>query len=122
MTTLDKFCLAIKEFEGWKPGSKSFRNKNPGNIKFIGQRLAIAKDAGGFCIFVKYEDGYKTLYTMVYNACAGKSVVYKPTMTILAYFKKYAPSSDKNDPDAYAKFVAKKVGLPVDTQIKKLIS
>jgi len=54
---LDLFCEAIKEHEGWYPGSRSYRNKNPGNIKYIGQKRAVGQDSGGFCIFETYTDG-----------------------------------------------------------------
>lgn len=128
MNLLDKFIDAIKEIEGWFPiskkypiGSRSFRNRNIGNIRFVGQRLAIGKDKDGFAVFKTEEDGRKTLETMIYNAAIGKSRVYKPTDTILQFAQKYAPSFDGNHPKSYATFLAKRTGITINTPISKLI-
>lgn len=131
---LNKFCMAIQKFEDYVPpggkyrdgtiakiGSLSWRNKNPGNIRYIGQSRAIGKDKNNFCIFKTYEDGYAELREMVIRAATGKSKVYKPTMTILDYFNTYAPTSDGNFPRAYAKFVASEIGVDVNFVIGNLI-
>ncbi len=118
---LDSFCLAIQSFEGYYPGSRSFVNRNPGNIRFIGQKSAIGQDHSGFCIFPTYEIGFQALKDLVIAAYSGKSKVYSPDMTLIAFFSKYAPTSDNNDPNAYANFVAKKIEEPVTFQIKNLI-
>lgn len=112
---------AIKVHEGWYPGSRSYRNNNPGNIRFIGQARAIGGDAGGYCIFKTYADGFAALVELLTNAATGKSKVYTPNMSVLDFFKKYAPSADNNSPETYADFVAKKIGVPVSTKIKNLI-
>ena len=116
-----KWASTIQEFEGWKPGSRSFRNNNPGNIRYIGQPSATGKDDKGFCIFKTYQDGFNCLCEILMNACTGKSKVYYPAMTLLQFFEKYAPSSDNNSPDNYAKFVAKRIGVEVNIKIKDLI-
>ena len=122
MKVIDKFCLAIEKMEGYYKGSRSYRNKNCGNLRYIGQKLAIGKDKDGFAIFKTYQDGYNTLKMMVYNACAGKSKIYSPTMTIAQFFALFAPASDKNDPNHYAITVANACGLPVTTPIKNLLT
>lgn len=104
------FCLAIQSFEGYYPNSRSFNNRNPGNIRYIGQKAAIGQDHSGFCIFPTYEIGFQALKDLIIAACSGKSRVYSPDMTLLSFFSKYAPTSDNNDPNAYANFVAKKIG------------
>ena len=126
---LNTFCLAIQEMEGYYPpgtkgfpnGSKSWRNKNPGNIRYIGQKRAVDQDAQKFCIFKTYEDGFLTLKEMIQRAATGASKVYRPEMTFTDFFKVYAPSSDGNYPEKYAKFVAEKCGVSVFTRIKELI-
>ena len=118
---LDLFCRAIQEFEGYYPGSRSFINRNPGNIRFLNQLTAIGQDNLGFCIFPTYEAGYQALKNLIIAACSGKSRVYFPTMSILAFFNKYAPESDNNPTGAYAAFVAKKIGEPITFLIRDLI-
>jgi hypothetical protein len=112
---------AIQVHEGWFPGSRSYRNNNPGNLRFVGQRLAIGSDSSNFCIFKTYADGRATLEQMLINAATGKSSVYRPEMSLLDFFNKYAPSADNNNPGAYAADVARRIGVPVETQIKNLV-
>lgn len=122
MTKISNFCLAIQAHEGYYVGSRSYRDKNPGNLRYIGQRLATGKDAEGFCIFATYEDGFQTLEAMIKNAASGVSEIYNPSDTILQFFEKYAPTSDNNNPSVYAEAVAAKVGVPVTTQLSELLS
>lgn len=116
-----KMAEAIRSKEGWLPGSRSRRNSNPGNFKWCGQFKAIGKDAQGFAIFPDDETGWNHLLKVIHNACTGKSLIYPQTMTLKDYFAKYAPTSDGNNPDSYANFVAERIGVPVITQIKDLL-
>lgn len=115
------FCSAIKDHEGYFPGSRSFVNNNPGNLKFCGQALATGQDDKGFAKFATFQDGWKTLINMITNAASGKSKVYSPNDTISDFFLKYAPAFENNS-DAYAKAVATAIGAPVSMPIKNLIS
>jgi hypothetical protein len=128
--TVRDFALAIQEYEGYYApgqhakhpnGTLSWRNRNPGNIRYAGQKRAIGKDKLNFAIFKSYEDGFATLVEMIVRAVQGKSTVYAPTMSIMDYFKKYAPSADNNNPDAYAKFVADKLKVSPTTKINTLV-
>ena len=60
-SNLDGFVTAIQKHEGYYEGSRSYRNKNPGNLKYIGQAGSIGKDSGGFAIFGSLEDGRNAL-------------------------------------------------------------
>ena len=117
------WALAIQSFEGYFAGSRSFRNKNPGNIKYMGlfASLAIGKDDKGFCVFETYEKGLDALEILLTRACSGLSSVYSPSDTLLSFYEKYAPSSDNNHPLSYATAVAKKIGVPISTKIKDLL-
>lgn len=131
---LDLWCAYAQKREGWFPGSDSYENNNPGNLKYLGQTLAIntgPKNGSVFCKFKTYADGYKTLYDMFLADCTGKSSVHPMTETILEYYQGiiehgiyvngYAPASDNNDPVSYANDAAEAMGVPVTTQIKDLI-
>lgn len=116
---------AIQEFEGWSGpsaryplGTRSFRNNNPGNLRY--SPFETGQD-GGFSKFATYADGRAALVHQLRIAAEGKSKVYAPTDTLLAFFGKYAPSSDGNHPQAYAAFVAGKLGTGVATQIRELL-
>lgn len=112
---------AIKIHEGWFKGSRSQRNNNPGNLRFVGQPGTTGQDSKAFAIFKTYEDGFAALCRLITNAKEGKSKVYKPEMTLLEFFGVYAPSFDHNDPNAYAKFVAQKCKCSIDLKIKELV-
>lgn len=118
---LNLMCLAIQKHEGWFEGSRSWRNKNPGNLRYVGQAKAIGKDKSNFAVFATYEDGFNTLKGMIKNAVNGGSKVYKPDMTLNEFFAVYAPAFDENDPQNYAKVVAKEMGVEVSFQIKNLV-
>jgi hypothetical protein len=128
--TIGMFCLVIQSFEGWiEPnsiyprGSRSYRNCNPGNLKYVNNMyLTIGQDSGGFAIFPDYKTGFLALKNKIYKACIGESTIYSPDDTILSFFQKYAPTYDGNYPEKYAKFVANKLGVNINFQIKNLIA
>lgn len=120
MTRIEKFAEAIKVHEGWYIGSRSYRNNNPGNLKFVGQAGARKEVGGSFCVFDSYQAGWDALINMITNAVYGKSQVYRPTMTVLQFFQKYAPSADSNNPEKYAAFVAARVGFSINSELEEL--
>lgn len=129
---LTKWAEAIKEFEGWAApgdkirgtggvsfrGSRSYRQNNPGNLRWS---IYEADNVDNFSVFKTYEDGWKALLHQLTIAATGKSSVYRPTMTLLEFFQKYAPSEDNNHPETYAKYVANYIGVTPQTLIKDLI-
>jgi len=108
---LNDFCLAIRDYEG-KPGDLNYRNNNPGNIK--------GRD-GKFLKFKTMEEGFEYLKAYVVRASTGEHKAYKKGCTIAEFFKVYAPSSDNNNPDAYAKWVAKRINETVNTRVVDII-
>lgn len=117
---LDRWVDAIKEYEGYFPGSRSFRNNNPGNLKFAGQHGTTGKDDKNFAIFKDYDSGYKALRSQLKLAASGGSKYYKPDMSLIGFFEIFAPVHE-NDSHAYAVFVAGRLGIDPKTQIKNLL-
>ncbi len=131
------FCDAIESREGYiapcpdyPKGTPAWRNKNPGNAKYVGQVSAIGKDSSGFAIFPTKEIGYAYLYNTVKNTCKGLSKVRGADYTIYEFFTGtpaknykdgYAPSADQNDPKSYAEEVAKKVGVSPYMKMRELL-
>jgi hypothetical protein len=90
-----------------KDGSRSYRNKNPGNIKgggFAKSMGSIGNDADGFAIFKSVEDGRKAQEKLLFESSGYKDLTLKEAIA------KWVPKKDKNDPDAYAERMLKKVG------------
>lgn len=100
-----------------KPGNRSTRNNNPGNIIYgdFAKKLGATGSDGTFAIFPSRDAGYNALKTLV----TGNS--YKD-LSISEAMHKYAPGSDGNDPVGYAKFLSKTIGVPATTRIKDLNS
>jgi hypothetical protein len=128
-----KMAIAIESYEGYyepgqnnhfPQGSLSYLNCNPGNFRynsFVDEYLGGKPGLSGFAKWNKYKDGLGALITFITWAAQGKMHNYRPDMTIIDFFKTYAPSSDGNEPNAYANFVAKMVGVSPQEQIKNLL-
>ena len=102
----------------WMKG-KWLKNNNPWNIKDNDFWNVIWHDSNGFAIFLTPEDWFDALVEKIkYNQTNPNSRYY--WTTIREYFQIYAPSSDWNNPDAYAKSVAKQLWVSIDTPIKDL--
>lgn len=110
------WAQAIQKFEGYFPGSKAYKNNNPGNLRY--SKFEIDND--GYSIFPDYPTGWKALLYQLDLAVSGKSKVYTPEMTLREFFKVWAPATDNNHPENYAVFVARELGVSVETKIKSL--
>ena len=129
---------AIKEHEGWgapgavvggvrfPKGTHSYRNNNPGNLRWS----PFQSDNDGYAIFPDYDTGLRALLHQLKLVCEGRSVAYNHAietngwqlencsqMSLSQFFSVYAPSGDQNDPEAYARAVAKRIGAKTTTKM-----
>lgn len=88
--------LAIQTAEGWFPGSRSYRNNNPGNLRYAGQAGATGADDSGFAIFDSYDDGFAALINQL-QLDASRN----PNWTLQDFVNNYAPPSDNNNDTTY---------------------
>lgn len=102
MTTLD-IAQAIARYEGYKPGTRSYRNNNPGNLRYAGQRGATGADGQGFAIFSDAGAGWNALQRQI-ELDAGRG------HTLASFLSKYAPSHENNT-SAYLQTVAGWLGI-----------
>jgi hypothetical protein len=117
---------AIKLFEGWYPGSRSYKNNNPGNLKDADGRLIPEKDWADDWGAYKLDD--KNFYVFDTAEHGSDALVHllqvrvgqHPEWSILDLFFSYAPPSE-NDTKAYAAFVAKHIGGDVTTKLGELV-
>lgn len=124
-------CEAPGQDPKYPQGTRSYFNKNPGNLKFRNQAGAIAEDKDGFAIFDTADDGFLALADQVTIVANGTSAAYKNPlwdanekawrqMNFLDFFKIY-DSSYGDDPVAYATDVAAGMEVPATTTIKQLL-
>jgi hypothetical protein len=116
---LEAVADAIMAFEGWHVGSRSYRNRNPGNLRPTS--LADARDEEGYRVFPSLVTGYIALIADLQAKFTGRSrAALGPTATLADMMNVYAPSADHNNPQAYAEFVAewvsKALGIVVTPQ------
>lgn len=87
-------------------------NNNPGNIK---------TPSGTLKRYSTAEEGWRDLHDYLQRAATGVHESYRPEMSLREFFRVYAPASDRNDPEAYATRVAKRLGVPPETPISRLV-
>jgi hypothetical protein len=111
---INAMALAIQSAEGYYPGSRSYRNNNPGNLKTTSAPGQTGVDSGGFAIFDSYADGFAALENQLSLAFNNQSSIYNSGMTISQFFALY--SGDQNE----ANNVAAALGVPVTTTLDQL--
>lgn len=117
---LKQFCEALRDYEG-KPGDRNYKNNNPGNCRYSSVGYAsiygvVKKDKNNFAIFKDYATGFLYLENLI------RSKVQKnPKLTIRTLMAEYAPTSDNNNPVAYAQNLAHRMGVDIDYPIKNFL-
>jgi len=118
-TKLEQFASAIQKKEGWGPGTRSFRNNNPGNLRYGFQTGATGVDEKDFTIFSTKEEGFNALIADIKAKATGKTRTdLTPDSTLYDFAEVYAPEKDGNDPVAYAEEVAAELGVNPNTTLK----
>lgn len=129
---IEEWSNAIRVHEGWilpnvqyPKGSRSYRNNNPGNLRYTKYTASLGENFGfddkNFIRYKTYDIGFNALMQFLKDACNDELRSYKGEMNLLDFYKVYAPSSDGNYPAGYAKFIAGRLGVPVETKIKALL-
>ena len=81
-------------------GSRSYRNNNPGNLRYTGQKGSIGKDQNGFAIFETYESG-KLAHLRQIDLDASRGY------TLGDFVKKFAPK-EENLTEDYTAFLLRR--------------
>lgn len=117
MDPIEAVADAIMKFEGWAPGTVSYRNRNPGNLE----------NTGAYVHYNTFIEGYSALLQDLRDKFVGRTTTgLGPDSTILQLMMKYAPPADGNPTVAYTNFIcswlAKALGVSVTptTKLKEL--
>lgn len=125
---LNTMALAVQRHEGWilNPPSRSVRNNNPGNTRYSRVGYApkygkVLKDKDNFAIFKDYETGFMYLKNLILEKAANH-----PNANLMDFFGNetwgWAPPSDNNDSDRYARVVAAAMRVdPKTWQLRNLL-
>jgi hypothetical protein len=112
-TVIQSLADAVTRMEGYFPGTRAYRNKNPGNIRGGSIYPQYPVDDQGFTVFPTAEAGRAALerdmQAKVNQGLTLQSLVYK-----------YAPPTDNNDSAQYVANMATWTGLPVDVPLNQL--
>ena len=110
-SAIQSLADAIQTHEGYFPGSRSYRNNNPGNLKFAGQAGA-TEAAGGFAAFGSYAEGRAAEEKQIQRyADRGYSLE--------GMIAKWAPSNENNTA-AYIASVAAATGFAPAASLKSM--
>jgi hypothetical protein len=105
MTGVEALADAIMQFEGWKVGSRSWRNRNPGNLRDAAAK--IGEDPEGYAIFHSLIGGWSALCDDIEAKVSGHNTHgLGRASTLVEFFRVYAPAGDANNPASYAAAVA----------------
>jgi hypothetical protein len=105
-----KLAMAIQVQEGWAPGTLSYRNNNPGNLRYVGQAGAM-RGEGGFASYGSYSLGLAALIDQIQrNAVRGYDAAMRPVTTVEELIASWAPPSE-NDTAAYVASVTRQTGF-----------
>ena len=100
-------------------GTLSWRNNNPGNIKygnFAQEQGAVGEGHQNMAVFKSYDSGKKAQKVLLF----GPDSKYTK-LTLVDAIARYAPSSDNNNnPKEYANYVAKNAKINKTTVLNKL--
>jgi hypothetical protein len=93
-------------------GTRAWRNNNPGNL-VASEKSGLKIGKGGrFAAFATHDDGFAALkYSLTH---------YYAELKLDDVFKKYAPSTDNNDPEHYIKLVKQYSGLDSSRKLGEL--
>lgn len=110
---LRKLAKAIKEYEGWYKGSRSYRNRNPGNLRYSPFQ---SKRRNNFAVFPDLATGKEALWYDLHCKCTGNTHTgLNKNSTLQDLVNVYAPEEDGNNPKTYATFLSGKLGISRDT-------
>lgn len=103
--------LAMAAFEGNR-GDRNWRNNNPCNLRYAGQRHTTGHDIQHFAQFDTIEHGFDAAERQILI-----DLSRRPNLTFAQLINLWAPQEDGNNHnDEYAAFVAHAFGLqPNDT-------
>ena len=117
---LEEFGTAVKTHEGWYSGSRSYRNNNPGNLRWSKYQTGVRD---GYAYFSTYQKGWDALIYDLRAKCTGNTKTkLGPDSTILQFCEVWAPSFDGNRPRVYAEFLASRLNLSIYSTLKEIYS
>ena len=98
---LEAIADAIQAFEGWHPGTRSYVNRNPGNLEG-----GVKTDSKGYDVFPDFVTGYTALLNELRGKFTGNNRHgIGPGSTMIQLMNIYAPPSDNNPTTAYCLFI-----------------
>jgi hypothetical protein len=121
--TLRSLAEAMAAVEGFYiVGSRAFRNHNPLNLKYVGQKLAVGQDDKNFCIFKDDNDGWTACLNDLRCKRDGKSITGLSGKSTIAETIKIWTSGDSDlIQENYIKSVCDKLGISSDFQLGNFI-
>jgi hypothetical protein len=108
-------AAAVRQQEGFYPGSAAYRNNNPGNLMDPDHRIwpQYQADSAGRVIFPDMGTGETALENDL-------SIKINRGMTLTSLFNMYAPAAAGNNPAVYTANVARATGVDPNTPLNQV--
>jgi hypothetical protein len=120
---LEAVADAIMRYEGWDVKTRSYHNRNPGNLKPALHADSASNqypvDDHGFFVYPDFATGYNSLLRELRAKFTDGQNDHGlgQASTLLAMMKIYAPSADANNPLDYAQFISKWCSMALNKPI-----
>ena len=114
MSPLEALADAIMQFEGWHRDSRSWRNRNPGNLRPLNK--TDSQDSDGYRRFNSLVVGFAALLNDLQTKFNGSHGL-TPQSTLLDLLNVYAPAGDHNNPSEYTVFVCAWTGHALGVKV-----
>jgi hypothetical protein len=108
---INAWADAITQQEGWAPGTRAYRNNNPGNLEVTGD---LGRDSGGFGVFSTYNAGRNALVSDLVAKVRKYGL-----WTLYQVMARYAPPS-QNNTAVYAANVASALHVTAQTVVNTI--
>lgn len=113
---VERLADAIAQMEGYYPGSRAWRNNNPGNLRDFkndsGRWIIwpdLEHDSAGFPKFESAADGWEAMYKDL-------RIKINRGWNLEQLISVWAPPSE-NDTASYVRFVSGRLGIPSDVPL-----
>jgi hypothetical protein len=123
LPTIIDWANAIKEAEGWTPGSVSVVHNNPGNLGYTTLTASWGAiqgnpktDGGSFCHFIDYDTGFKALCNFLTLGAKDELRAFHQARTLEKFSEVYG-----NTGIGYATAIAKTLNVPLSTDVSSFI-
>lgn len=120
VSLVERLGEAIAQMEGFYPGTRAWRNNNPGNLRDYRNAAGnwaiwpdLPHDSAGFPQFASATEGWNAMFRDL-------QIKISRGLNLEQLISAWAPPGDGNDTASYVRFVANRLGIATDVPLQEL--